>query len=157
MLGGKSESAQIEAGLSSSDVQPDRPVIECGWGVVVYPPEVAGGVWRAAFTEGGVRRFRQASSEAGLAVKLEKARERLAAGATRMERPGAGVAWYLDPDRHPADRQWSRKHAHAQARLCDRFAAPVIAAVTCQDITPAHMQQVASAPPPRARAPAPPA
>ncbi len=65
-----------------------------------------------------------------------------------MERPGADlIAWYLDPDRLPVGRRWSRKHAHTQRRLCERFAAPVIAAVTCQDIKAAHMQAIVNAAP----------
>jgi hypothetical protein len=125
-----------------------RLVVEVGCGVVVYPPEVAGEPWRAVFTENGRRRFRQASSEAGLAVKLAKVTERLAAGAPNMERPGADlIAHYLDPDRLPADRRWSRKHAHTQARLCERFAAPVIDLVVCQDITTGHTQQIVNAAP----------
>src|ERR1035441_9809208 len=35
------------------------------------PPEEAGEPWRAVFTENGRRRFRQAMTEAELAVKLE--------------------------------------------------------------------------------------
>src|SRR5580658_915893 len=98
----------------------------------------AGGGWQAVFTENGRRRFRQGATAAELAVKLEKV---LAGGAVNMERPGA------DPDRLSPHRQWSRKHAHTQARLCQRFALPVIATVTCQDITPAHTQQIVNAAP----------
>jgi len=48
-----------------------------------------------------------------------------------MERPGADlIRHYLDPDRLPAGDRWSRKHAHTQRRLCERFAEPVIGAVT---------------------------
>jgi hypothetical protein len=108
--------------------QPDRPVIEAGLGILVYPPQADGEPWRATFTENGQRRFRQAADEASLAGKLEKIRERLSAGAANMEKPGAElIAHYLDPDRLPAERRWSRKHAHTQRRLCERFAAPVIA------------------------------
>ncbi len=115
-------------------------------------------MWRAVFTENGRRRFRQGVTEADLAVKLEKVRERLAAGASNMERPGADlIAWYLNPDRLPAHRQWSRKHADTQARLCRRLAAPVIADVPCQDITPPTPSRSSTPPPPPARAPAPPA
>jgi hypothetical protein len=100
-------------------------VVEVGHGVVVYPPAEPGGLWRAVFTENGRRRYRQAVTEADLAVKLEKVTERLAAGAPNMERPGADlIAHYLDPDRLPPGERWSRKHAHTQARLCQRFAAP---------------------------------
>ena len=102
----------------------------------MYPPEEAGEPWRAVFTENGRRRFRQAMTEAELAAKLEKVTERLRAGAPDMERPGADlIAHYLDPDRLPVAKRWSRRHADTQRRLCQRFAAPVIAAVTCQDIT----------------------
>ena len=105
---------------------------------------MAGGV----FTENGQRRYRQGATEAKLAAKLEKVTERLSAGAGNMERPGADlIAHYLDPDRLPVDERWSRKHAHTQRRLCERFAAPVIAAITCQDITNGHTQQIVNAAP----------
>ena len=51
------------------------------------------------------------------------------------------------PDRLPAQRQWSRKHANTQRRLCERFAAPVINAILCQDITTGYMQQIVNAAP----------
>ena len=125
-----------------------RVVVEAGCGILVYPPEQVGEPWRAVFTENGRRRFRQAMTEAGLAAKLAKVTERLRAGAPDMERPGADlIAHYLDPDRLPVARRWSRRHADTQRRLCQRFAAPVIAAVTCQDITPGHMQQIVNAAP----------
>jgi hypothetical protein len=53
--------------------------------------------------------------------------------------------YYLDPDRLPVDERWSRKHAHTQRRLCERFAAPAIDAVTCQDIKTSHMQKIVNA------------
>ena len=125
-----------------------RVVVEVECGILVYPPEEAGEPWRAVFTENGRRRFRQAMTEAELAAKLEKVTERLRAGAPDMERPGADlIAHYLDPDRLPVAKRWSRRHADTQRRLCQRFAAPVIAGVTCQDITPGHMQQIVSAAP----------
>jgi hypothetical protein len=125
-----------------------RVVVELEHGITVYPPEADGDPWRAVFTENGQRRYRQGTTEAKLAAKLEKVRERLAACAPNMELPGSGlIAHYLDPDRLPAGDRWSRKHAHTQRRLCERFAAPVIAAVTCQDITTAHMQQIVNAAP----------
>jgi integrase len=57
------------------------------------------------------------------------------------------IAFYLSADRLPVQRQWSRKHAYTQRRLCERFASPVIGAVLCQDITTRHMQQIVNAPP----------
>src|ERR1700751_2130122 len=69
-------------------------------------------------------------------------------GAANMTRPGAGlIAWYLNPDRLPVERRWSRKHADSQRRLCQRFAAPVIGTVTCQDITASHTQKIVNAAP----------
>ena len=125
-----------------------RPVIELEFGILVYPPETDGEPWRATFTEHGQRKYRQGATEAKLAAKLEKVRERLSAGAANMERPGADlIAYYLDPDRLPVDERWSRKHAHTQRRLCERFAAPVINAVTCQDIETWHTQQIVNAAP----------
>ncbi len=70
------------------------------------------------------------------------------ADAPNLERPGADlIAWYLSPARHPAGRPWSAKHADTQRRLCERFVAPVIAAITCQDIKVADMQQAVNAAP----------
>jgi hypothetical protein len=66
---------------------------------------------------------------------------RLAADAPGMERPGSDlIAFYLAPGRLPASRPWSRKHADTQRRLCERYLAPVIACLACEDIKTAHMQ-----------------
>jgi integrase len=120
--------------------------MDCG--VTVYPDRGERGRWRAVWYEDGQRCQCEAATEAKLAAKLVKVIERLEAGAPNMKRPGTDlVAHYLDPDRLPADRQWSRKHAHTQQRLCERFAAPVIAALTCQDIKPSHMQDIVNAAP----------
>jgi hypothetical protein len=126
--------------------QPDRPVMELDFGILVYPPETGEEPWRAVFTENGQRKYRQGATEAKLAEKLEKVKERLQADAANMERPGADlIRHYLDPDRLPVEDRWSRKHAHTQRRLCERFAAPVIDAVTCQDIRTSHTQKIVNA------------
>ena len=92
-----------------------RVVVEVECGILVYPPEEAGEPWRAVFTENGRRRFRQAMTEAELAAKLAKVTERLRACAPDMERPGADlIAHYLDPDRLPVAKRWSRRHADTQ-------------------------------------------
>ena len=128
--------------------QPGRPVIELDFGILVYPPETGGEPWRAVFTENGQRKFRQGATEEKLAAKLENVKERLQADAANMEQPGAAlIRHYLDPDRLPAEDRWSRKHAHTQRRLCERFAAPVIDTVTCQDIKTWHTQQIVNAAP----------
>jgi integrase len=127
---------------------PNRVVIEVEGGVTVYPAREPGGRWRAVWQENGVRRQCEAASEDRLAARLEKVTERLMADAPNLERRGADlIAWYLSPDRHPASRPWSAKHADTQRRLCERFAAPVLAAVTCQDIKVADMQRAVNAAP----------
>jgi integrase len=133
---------------SSTDGPADeRLVVEVGWGVTVYPAREAGGRWRALWYEGGRRRQCESVSEYGLAGRLAPVLERLAADAAHTELSGADlVAHYLDPDRFPVGKRWSRKHAHTQRRLCERFALPVIGAVTCQAIRTAHMQKIVNAP-----------
>jgi integrase len=102
----------------------------------------------AAWHENGQRQQCEAASEEKLAARLAKVTERLEADAPNMTLRGADlIAFYLSPDRLPVQRQWSRKHAHTQCRLCERFAAPVIDAVTCQDITTGHMQKIVNAAP----------
>jgi hypothetical protein len=123
-------------------------VIELEYGITVYPAREGQDRWRAVWHENGKRRQCEAISEERLAARLEKVTERLAADAPNMERTGADlIAHYLDPDRLRADRRWSRKHAHTQRRLCERFATPVIGDVLCQDIKTWHMQQVVNAAP----------
>ena len=126
----------------------DRVVVEVEGGVTVYPAREQGGRWRAVWMENGVRRQCEAATEDRLAARLEKVTERLMADAPNLERAGADlIAWYLSPDRHPATRPWSAKHADTQRRLCERFAAPVIAGITCQDIKAADMQRAVNAAP----------
>jgi len=97
-------------------------VIELSCGVTVYPAREEEGRWRAVWYKDGQRRQCEAVSEDKLAARLDKVAERLAAGAPKMARPGVElIAHYLDPGRLPAQGQWSRKHAHTQARLCERF------------------------------------
>ncbi len=138
----------IASGTGRATTRGSGEVIELECGVTVYPARGDGGRWRAVWYENGERRQCEAASEAKLAARLEKVAERLAAGAPNLERPGADlIAYYLSPGRLPVRGQWSRKHAHTQRRLCERFAAPVIGTVTCQDITAGHMQQVVNAAP----------
>lgn len=86
--------------------------------------------------ENGKRRQCEASGEQALGQKLEEVHERLALEARNTERSGKDlIAHYLDPDRLPVGKQWSRKHADTQRRLCERFIAPVIDEIECQDIT----------------------
>ena len=114
----------------------------------MYPAREEKGRWRAVWHEDGKRQQCEAGTEQKLAAKLEKVTERLEADAPNMKLPGAAlIAHYLDPDRLPVDERWSRKHADTQRRLCERFAAPVIAAVTCQDIKTGHTQKIVNAAP----------
>jgi integrase len=126
----------------------DGEVIELDLGITVYPPRDKGGRWRAVWHEVGERQQCESVSEEKLVAKLEKVRQRLSAGAANMTRPGADlIAWYLNPDRLPVADRWSRKHADTQRRLCQRYAAPVIGAVACQDITVSHTQKIVNAAP----------
>ena len=121
-------------------------VIELEYGITVYPARDEHGRWRAVWHEDGQRQQCEAATEQKLAARLEKVTERLQAGAPEMKRPGADlIAWYLDPDRLLVGERWSRKHAHTQRRLCERFAIPVIGSVICQDITAGHMRQIVNA------------
>jgi integrase len=128
--------------------QPGRPVIELDCGITVYPARFDGDRWRAVWYEDGQRQQCESVREDKLAARLEKVTERLRADAPNMRRAGADlIAHYLGPGRHPVKDQWSRKHADSQRRLCARFAAPVIDAITCQDIKISHMQQIVNAAP----------
>ena len=123
-------------------------VNELGYGITVYPAREEHGRWRAVWYEDGERQQCEAASEEKLAARLEKVAERLATDAPNMTRPGADlIAHYLDPDRLPVQDRWSGKHAHTQRRLGERFVAPVIGAVTCQDIKTSHMQEIVNAAP----------
>jgi hypothetical protein len=89
--------------------------LECG--ITVYPARSEAGRWRAVWYEDGRREQCEAPSEEKLAAKLDKVRIRLEADAPKMRQPGAAlIAHYLDPDRLPAGKRWSRKHAHTQER-----------------------------------------
>jgi hypothetical protein len=134
-------SARVSGETREATRGDDRVVVEVAGGVTVYPARGAGDRWRAVWYEAGRRRQCESVTEAGLAAKLEKITERLVADAPGMERPGADlIAFYLSPDRHPAGRAWSRKHADTQRRLCARYLAPVIGGLPCQDITAGDMQ-----------------
>ena len=123
-------------------------VVELGYGITVYPAREESGRWRAVWYEDGKRQQCEAGTEQKLAAKLEKVTERLEADAPNMKLPGAAlIAHYLDPDRLPVDERWSRRHADTQRRLCERFAAPVIDAVTCQDIKTGDTQKIVNAAP----------
>jgi hypothetical protein len=123
-------------------------VIELECGVAVYPSRTEGGWWRAVWCEDGQREQCEAATEEKLAAKLEKVKIRLEADVPKMRQPGAAlIAHYLGADRLPVQERWSRKHAHTQGRLCALYAAPVIAAIPCQDIKAGHMQQIVNAAP----------
>jgi hypothetical protein len=122
-------------------------VIELECGITVYSARSESGRWRAVWPEDGERQQCEAATEEKLAPKLAKVAERLQADAPNMRKPGAAlIAHYLDPDRLPVHDRWSRRHADTQRRLCERFATPVIGAVSCQDIKIEHTQIVNAAP-----------
>ena len=145
---GTGSSLVLMSGNGRAATRGGGEVIELECGITVYPARDEGGRWRAVWYEDGQREQCEAASEEKLAVKLEKVKVRLEADAPKMRQPGAVlVAYYLNPDRLPVSERWSRKHAHTQRRLCELYVAPVIAAVTCQDIKASHMQKVVNAAP----------
>ena len=129
----------------------------CGGGGGVRDSGVPAGGGGGAVA-GGVHRERAAAVPAG--------DDRGGAGRQAGEghRPAAGRgaghgAARRGPDRalpgpRPAagGKRWSRRHADTQRRLCQRFAAPVIAGVTCQDITPVTCSRSSAPRRPPARA-----
>jgi hypothetical protein len=138
----------LAGGTGRAATRGGGPVIELECGITVYPAREERGRWRAVWHENGQRQQCEAASEDKLAARLAKVTERLEADAPNMTLRGADlIAFYLSADRLPAQRQWSRKHAHTQRRLCERFAAPVIDAVICQDIKTGHMQKIVNAAP----------
>ena len=143
----------LAGGTGRAATRGGRPVIELENGITVYPAREEPGRWRAVWHENGKRQQCEAASEEKLAARLAKVAERLEADAANMTLRGADlIAFYLSADWLPVQRQWSRKHAHTQRRLCERFAVAVIGAVLCQDITTRHMQQIVNAPPTPGRA-----
>jgi hypothetical protein len=138
----------LASGTGRAATRGGGEVIELEYGITVYPAREEHGRWRAVWHESGERQQCEAATQEKLAARLEKITERLAADAPNMKRPGADlITHYLDPDRLPVDEQWSRKHAHTQRRLCERFAALVIDTVTCQDIKAEHTQKIVNAAP----------
>jgi hypothetical protein len=109
---------------------PGRPVIELEHGITVYLVRFTGDRWRAVWYEEGQWQQCESVREDRLAARLETVTERLAADAPNMRRPGADlIAHYLNPDRLPIDRRWSRRHANTQRRPCERFVTPVGAGI----------------------------
>ena len=138
----------LASGTGRAATRGGGEVIELEYGITVYPAREEKGRWRAVWHENGQRQQCEAGTQEKLTAKLEKVTERLAADAPNMKRPGADlIRHFLDPDRLPVDERWSRKHADTQRRLCERFAAPVIGTVACQDIKTDHMQKIVNAAP----------
>jgi len=145
---GTRRSPDFASGSGRAATRGSGEVIELECGITVYPARAVGGRWRAVWYEDGRREQCEAATEEKLAAKLEQVRIRLEADAPKMRQPGAAlIGHYLDADRLPVQERWSRKHAHTQARLCALYAAPVIAAIACQDIKAGHMQQIVNAAP----------
>jgi hypothetical protein len=141
-------SPALAGGIGRAATRGGGEVIEMDCGITIYPARSEGGRWRAVWHEGDERQQCEAPTEEKLAAKLEKVKIRLEADAPNMRKPGAAlIAHYLDPDRLPVHARWSRKHAHTQRRLCLLYVAPIIDAVTWQDIKASRMQQIVNAAP----------
>ena len=95
--------ARVGGDARGSVRDPGRQVVELDCGITVYPPETEGEPWRAVFTENGQRRYRQAATEARLAAKLEKVKERLQADAGGYDGTVLAVFTAVVPCVHDAD------------------------------------------------------
>lgn len=86
-----------------------RAAIVTDQGIAVYQARCAGDRWRAVWYEpDGSREQCQSVSQQGLAVRLEKVTERLAADALNMLRSGSElIDYYLSDDRRPAEQACS--------------------------------------------------
>jgi hypothetical protein len=83
------------AGAASSAVPGSRAAIVTDQGITVYPARCEGGRWRAVWYEpDGSRGQCQSVSQQGLAVRLEKVTERLAADVPNMLRSGRELIGY---------------------------------------------------------------
>ncbi|MGH3278023.1 MAG: hypothetical protein ACRDNW_02670 [Trebonia sp.] len=141
-------SPALASGNGRAATRGDGEVIELECGITVYPARSEGGRWRAVWHEEGQRQQCEAATEDKLTAKLEKVKVRLEADAPKMRQPGTAlIAHYLNPDRLPVSKRWSRKHAHSQGRLCALYAAPVIGAVTARTSRPGTCSR--SSTPPR--------
>jgi hypothetical protein len=83
------------AGAASSAIPGSRAAIVTDQGITVYPARCEGGRWRAVWYEpDGSRGQCQSVSQQGLAVRLEKVTERLAADVPNMLRSGRELIGY---------------------------------------------------------------
>jgi integrase len=141
--------ASAAAGSADGAVPGSRAAILTDQGITVYPARCEGDRWRAVWYEpDGSRGQCQSVSQQGLAARLEKVTERLAADALNMLRSGSElIGYYLSDDRRPAERAWSRRHADTQRYLCARYLEPVIGHLASQDIRVADMQAAVNAAP----------
>jgi integrase len=148
MVGRPGPGVVLANGTGRAATRGGGEVVVLEHGITVYPLREEPGRWRAVWYENGERLQCEAASEEKLAPKVAKVTERLAADAPNMRRPGADlIGHYLDPDRLPVEERWSRKHLDTQSRLCERFVAPVIAGLACEDIKTSHMQAIVNAAP----------
>src|ERR1035438_5693976 len=78
------DSARVTGSPREATRGDGRVVVEVAGGITVYPARRAGDRWRAVWHEDGRRRQCESVSEEGLAAKLAKVSERLAADAPNL-------------------------------------------------------------------------
>lgn len=124
----------------------DRNVLEFDLGVRVYPPKRAGGYWRIRWEERRQSKDTLAKDQAAAIKKAQDIVERLRRSVpTELGRAKGEhlVAHYLDPNRRPARvTEWSVKHRYEQTRICEKYVLPVIADVSCRELTRADFQDI---------------
>ena len=124
----------------------EREVLEFDLGVRVYPPSRDGGYWRIRWDERRQGKDTTAKNQAAAIRKAQDIVERLRRSVpTELGRAKGAhlVAHYLDPRRRPPRvNQWSVKHREEQTRICQKYILPVIADISCRDLTRADFQEI---------------
>jgi integrase len=124
----------------------DRNVLEFELGVRVYPPKRDGGYWRVRWEERRQPKDTSAKDQTAAIKKAQDIVERLRRSVpTELGRAKGEhlVAHYLDPRRRPPRvTQWSVKHREEQTRICEKYVLPVIAEVSCRELTRADFQDI---------------
>lgn len=115
-------------------------------GVRVYPPSRPDGYWRLRWEERRRAKDTTARDQTAAIAKANEIVERLVRSSPTELHKAKGadlVAHYLDPMRRPPRvDQWSMRHRDEQARICERFVLPVIADVSCRELTRADFQEI---------------
>ena len=112
------------------------------WG----PPARDGGYWRIRWEARRQPKDTSAKDQPSAIKKAQDIVERLRRSVPTELRRAKGehlVAHYLDPTRRPPRvAKWSVKPREEQTRICEKYVLPVIAEVSCRELTRADFQDI---------------